>query len=152
MYYEQPQTPKPVYQTPPASVPPQSVAQPPVQPAGTFSSEPEMNITAGDERLTKVTVMLDQEALEIIQNASAVNSEAIVNLGIKLFAKTNVYKEFMVKAGNKPMDLKTEDIEKQVESVADVVAPTTTTPGSAGAPAAAVSNQTAGGGGGFTAW
>ena len=61
--------------------------------SSTYSSEPTMQTNASDEVLTKVNVILDKESLKIIQEASNVHAESIVNLGIKLFAKTNIYKE-----------------------------------------------------------
>lgn len=153
MLIEQPQAVNAVYH------PPQPTPQPSVNPAytpqeqiktapDTFSSEPNMHINAGDEKLVKVTVMLDQESLQIIQEASAVHSESIVNLGIKLFAKTNVYKEFMLKESNKPMDVKTEDIASQVEAKADVV-PTPTSSAPTSSSEIPASTGTAGG---FTSW
>ena len=126
--------------------------QPSVQPMPSpdnFSSEPAMQTNAGDEKLTQVTVMLDNESLRILQEASAVHSESIVNLGIKLFSKTNVYKEFMMKPGTKLLDTKTEDLQTLSEAVADVgsvsSSPATTTVTTT-AQAATISS------GGFQTW
>lgn len=115
-----------------------------------FSSEPSMHTNAGDETLTNVTVMLDKESLRIIKEASAVHSESIVNLGIKLFAKTNVYKEFMLKPGAVPLDTKTEDLQTLTEAVAgmtDTNVPTTSSAAESAASAASTAPS-----GGFQTW
>ena len=116
--------PETCHQYPPAQ--PQAV---PTQPQAqtTYSSEPQMNTTAGDEILSKVTVALDKEAMTIIQEASAIHGETIVNLGIKLFAKTNMYKEFMLKQEFKMIKQDTEDLNNMtnVASVVDTVSTVT---------------------------
>lgn len=87
------------------------VSQAPQQPqSNSFSSEPKMNQNAGNEELTKVAVVLDKESIKILQEASGVHAESIVNLGIKLFARTNIYKEFMLKPDYQIIDKTTEDI------------------------------------------
>ena len=97
------------------------VSQAPQQPqANSFSSEPRMNSSAGVEELTKVAVVLDKESIKILQEASGVHAESIVNLGIKLFAKTNIYKEFMLKPDFHQVDNSSEDI-VALASVANVV-------------------------------
>lgn len=104
----------------PQPQPPLQPAPQPTQPAPIYSSEPKMHTNAGDEQLMQVTVILDSEALQIINNASAVHGESIVNLGIKLFAKTNIYKEFMMKPGTIPLDTNTEDIVSLTEAAASM--------------------------------
>ena len=112
----------------------QQPAQPQPQPT-LYSSEPKMNTTAGDEVLSKVTVALDKESMNIVQEASALYGETIVNAGIKLFAKTNMYKEFMVKQEFKAIKQSTEDIITMTDVAGAVeavvaTASTATTPGS----------------------
>lgn len=75
--------------------------------------------------LTPVNVNLDDESLKIIQTSSGVFAEAIINLGIKLVSKTNVYKEFMIKDEfKKATETETEDIETAI-SVSEVSNTTT---------------------------
>lgn len=135
--------------------PPPVMAQVPQQPTQpttpqpTYSSESTMNTTASQENLHKVETILDSESFQILQKVSSIHAQTIVALGIKLFAKTNLYKEFMVKDEHKTLDIATEDIVEEtsvaVETSSPVVAsssvskPTTATP----------SGQTPGG---FTAW
>jgi hypothetical protein len=79
-------------------------AQQPVQ----YSNEPAMNNQAGVQQnnstilnnpteLTRVEMLLDKESIRIIQEASPQFGESIVNLGIKLFSETEVYKQYMQK-------------------------------------------------------
>jgi hypothetical protein len=97
------------------------VSQVPQQPQSTsFSSEPRMNTNAGNEELVKVAVVLDKESVKILQEASGVHAESIVNLGIKLFAKTNIYKEFMLKPDYMTVDKSSDDI-VTLSSVTNVV-------------------------------
>ncbi len=138
-------------------VPPSQPAQPlQVEPpvsniAAAFSTEPEMHTNAGEEGITQVTVMLDKDSLKIIQDASMVHGESIVNLGIKLFSKTNVYKEFMLKAGTVPLDTTTEDLQTLSQAVADMgkTEQLTGSQGKAVSPTTTPSAPTAGG---FQQW
>ena len=103
----------------------QAPSQPAVQqPQSTYSSEPAMNTNAGVEGLINVSVILDKESLKIIQEASSVHAESIVNLGIKLFAKTNIYKEFMLKQDFQQLEQSTEDL----QSLTDITATPSTSP------------------------
>lgn len=128
--------------------------QPQPQAQTAYSSEPQMNTTAGDEVLAKVTVALDKEAMAIIQEASAIHGETIVNLGIKLFAKTNMYKEFMVKQEFKAIKQSTEDIiaMTDVAGAVESVATTTATPGSMTPNTVATVAAAPDPSGGFNAW
>ena len=88
----------------------QQQPQPQPQP-NNFSSEPKMTQATGKEEVKQVGVNLDAESIKIIGEAGAIFGETIVNMGIRLFAKTNVYKEFMLKVDHKVQDTKTEDLE-----------------------------------------
>ncbi len=73
---------------------------PVAQQAPVYSNEQQMQnqqVVNPTAELTKVEVVLDPEAIKILQEASAQFGESIVNLGIKMFAKTDVYKDFMLK-------------------------------------------------------
>jgi len=48
------------------------------------------------EGVKKVTLLIDEEALKILEDASPIFSESIVSMGIKLFAKSEAYKNFMM--------------------------------------------------------
>lgn len=100
--------------------PQQTQPQQPPQQAQAYSSEPSMenHIEVGSQT---VSVTLDPEALKIIQQASQLNGETIINLGIKMFAKTNVYKEFMLKAEFKTLDVVTEDIVDAIDLTPNIV-------------------------------
>ncbi|RLA81354.1 MAG: hypothetical protein DRG78_09310 [Epsilonproteobacteria bacterium] len=116
-----------------------------------YSSEPTMNANASDEQLTQVTVVLDKESLKIIKEASTVHAESIVNLGIKLFAKTNIYKEFMLKSDFKSLEQNTEDIVSLTDiSAATSTAATSTSPTAHGAPVSTTISAPAAGG--FSSW
>jgi len=127
-------------------------AQPaqPSQPSQNYSSETTMQTTAGDEVLSKVTVALDKDAMKIITEASAIHGESIVNLGIKLFAKTNMYKEFMLKKEFIPLDTTSDDLISlsDVAVVDTPLASATTSTATMQAPSTATANQSSG----FTAW
>jgi len=142
---------QPAPTTPVQPVPAQNI---PVQPAqapapSNFSSEPQMHTNAGEEGVTQVTVMLDKDSLKIIQDASMVHGESIVNLGIKLFSKTNVYKEFMLKAGTVPLDTSTEDLQTLSQAVADLGEPSLASTAGTTTESAVISAPS---GGGFQQW
>lgn len=67
------------------------------QPSHQLPKEPhvqQQEIHYGNNNI-KVTVELDSESFEILQNASDIYSDTIINAGIKLFSKSNMYKELM---------------------------------------------------------
>ncbi len=136
----------------PANMPKQPQHQQPA-PATSYSSEPQMNSTAGDEVLSKVTVALDKDAMTIIQEASAIHGETIVNLGIKLFAKTNMYKEFMVKQEFKALNQSTDDLVELTDiAVSDTVSTTHATNTVASTQKTAGTITAPSTSGGFNAW
>lgn len=59
------------------------------------TQQPQVNSVDG---LTKVEVVLDSESLQILKDANAQFGESIVNLGIKMMAETEIYKNYMMKA------------------------------------------------------
>lgn len=103
MQYQQPQ--------PPQQAQPAQQAQ---QPQQAYSNEQEM-VTHAEAGSQTVTTVLDAEAFKIIQQASQLHGEAIINLGIKMLAKTNMYKEFMLKPEFKTLDVATENIADAVD-------------------------------------
>ena len=111
---------------------------------------------ATDNGMTNVSVILDKESLKIIQEASEVYAHTIVNMGIKLFAKTNAYKEFMKYQDFKDLDTSTEDLAGIVDIAAaastpqpqtGVQTPNAGNSGSVGGPTAPKASA-----GGFTSW
>ncbi len=150
MHFDQPQpTPvaAPVYQTPQTPH-----AQPQPVPQTGYSTETTMTQQAGQEVVQSVTLNLNAESIKILSEASSIYGESIVNFGIKLFSKTNAYKEFMLKADFKSMDQSSEDI----QTLADVTA----VPDAGSAPAMTNNQPSASSaspaapavGGGFNAW
>lgn len=114
-----------------------------------YSNETQMQNHAPAGVIT-VNVNLDAEAYKILQEASLIHSESIVNFGIKLFAKTNAYKEFMLKNEYKSLDISTEDLSGAV-NVTDAVdqvdnTPAPSTDNTSSTPAAPKSAA------GFAAW
>jgi len=83
----------------------QPTAQP-QQPATQPAAQPQQPA----DGLLQVQMLIDQEAMQILNESSAVHRESIVNLGIKLFSKTNAYKEFMLKDEFKKEDITTENL------------------------------------------
>ena len=126
---------------------PQVQATIPVQPAQYSTENQMMAATANQEQLHKIETVLDNESFQILQQVSSIHAQSIVAMGIKLFAKTNLYKEFMLKEDYKTLDNTTEDLveETNVQSAA-VVGPKTT---SSSTPSATAAGSTAAG---FTAW
>jgi len=55
------------------------------------------NTPLNAEGIQKVEVLLDKESIKILQEAHGQFGEAIVNLGIKMFAETDVYKTYMLR-------------------------------------------------------
>ena len=119
------------------------------QPAQTpqYSSESQMTSTAGQEQLHKIETILDNEAYQILQQASSVHAQSIVAMGIKLFAKTNLYKEFMLKEDYKTLEVSTEDLVEDV-SVQTPTPPTQTSTKASTPSGAASSAPTSG----FASW
>ena len=87
----------------------QQQQQQPQQPQNNYSNEQSMNVDSNEEGF-KITVVLDKEAMGILQQTSAIHQESLINLGIKLFAKTNIYKEFLLRPDFKVMDNETDDL------------------------------------------
>ena len=127
------------------TVQPQPQQQAPAQ----YSSEAQMNANAGQEQLHKIETVLDNDAYQILQQASSVHAQSIVALGIKLFAKTNLYKEFMLKEDYKTLEVGTEDIVEETSVQVATTAPTQMATTSKTTPSAATSSPSAGG---FTSW
>jgi len=65
-----------------------------------------------------VTVDLDPESFEILQKASEIYSDTIINAGIKLFSKTTIYKEIM--STHKDQQEKEEDL-NEIVSIKEAV-------------------------------
>jgi hypothetical protein len=132
-------------QQPPYVAPQPQQPQQPQQ----YSNEAAMTTTAGNETATQITLSLDNEAFKILTEASGLHAESIVNLGIKLFAKTNIYKEFMLKPDFKTLTPETEDlitaVDISVSPAAEPVQSSTTKSASTTAPAAPAA-------GGFASW
>ena len=127
----------------------QFVPQQPAQPTSPqYSSEQTMQPGAGDEIGYKVSVTLDKEAMKILEESSLNFQETIVNLGIKLFAKTNVYKEYMLKADFKTLEQETSDLQETVAVDISQPAPQVTTSNSKTATTTAPAQAS----GGFTSW
>ncbi len=66
------------------------------------------------EGATQIQLVLDDEAMKIVNETSIVLREAIINMSIKLFAKTNTYKEFMLLSEFRE-ELKTEELVTSVD-------------------------------------
>jgi len=80
-----------------------------------FSSETHMqnvqNNQTQSQGLRQVAVHLDEESQKILNNASAVFGESIINLGIKLVALTPAYQNLMLKDEFKLEDKEEVDID-----------------------------------------
>ena len=122
-----------------------------------YSNEAQMQPQVPNGIVT-VTVNLDAESYKILQEASAVHSESIVNFGIKLFAKTNAYKEFMLKPEYKQSDTSTSDLSSDVDvsGAVNQVNTSSTTPSatatSTASAASVASAPTAAKSTGFASW
>ena len=114
-----------------------------------FSSEQQMHTNAGNEEVHKVEVLLDPESAKILSQVNAIHQASILNLGIKLFAKTNMYKEFMLKEDFKSLEQETENLQEMTDlSAGPSSQPTVSVSGAGASPATA----TAPAAGGFTSW
>jgi len=110
--------------------------QPQQQPA--YSSEPAMQPQPQQSnQLVAVEAHLDNESIKILQEASSAHTQSIINLGIKLFSKTNIYQEFMLNEEFKKVEIVQEDI------ISNVSTNITDTLGTSNTPQATIVPQTA---------
>ena len=91
--------------------PMQQPSQQPSQQPPIYSNESDMHSQTGYQvnnqphqqnsldisELTKVECLLDKDSMKILTDAHAQFSESIINLGIKMFARSDIYKEYMLK-------------------------------------------------------
>ena len=96
----------PGYGIPAQSAPPPQPVQPQQQ---AYSSESKM----GQPDMTGihvVQILLDDEAFSLLKQSSPIFTDVIINAGIKLMSKTNLYKEYLIKDEFKQMNTDSEDL------------------------------------------
>ena len=114
-----------------------------------YSTESKM-AQAPEQGITPVNVNLDADSLRILQECSPIYHQVIVNMGIQLLAKTNMYKEYMLLAEYSKHDKSSEPLEQTMDVSAAVAQSQVQQPQpqsqNTATPAAAPKA------GGFTAW
>ena len=96
------------------------MAQPTPQPQqSSYSTESKMQPMDAPNGAYRVQLLLDEESIKLLQQVSPVFTDAIINAGIKMMAKTNVFKEYMLKQEHKTKDTSTEDLSTSV-SIQDI--------------------------------